>query len=676
MTNTPRHQRSSRLPKFLFGTPYYPEHWTPEDRFNDPELMAAAGVNVVRMAEFAWDLMEPRRGAFDFSLFDETITRLGARGIDTILCTPTATPPRWLTAENEEWMRVAADGRRMAHGSRQHCCTNHKGFRAESERITRAMAEHFAENPHVIGWQTDNEFHCHFSECYCAACLAGFRVWLQKKYGDIATLNRAWGTAFWALTYDDFEQIVLPYHDRPTYTNPSQNLDYLRFLSDGVCEFQRGQVQVLRATQPRWWITHNGAFDHIDFWRFGEDLDFMAIDIYPAFEPDHVNKYTQGAITAEKARSATGTFIVPEQQGGAGGQRSYFHPSVVPGQMRLWAYQAIAHGADGMMHFRWRTCRFGAEFNWYGILDHDNIPRRRYREFAQEGAELQRIGGKILGAPVLVHAAILCEQDQDEAHVTMHHGFGGPAIQRRLAYRALTASHFPVGFVNAADSFDGLKWILIPSFPLMDADLAARLRAFVENGGVLIATARTATRNRDNHMISQTPPGLLSDLFGMTVEEFGKLGIPALKLDAIPAGEVFEILQPRGAEVLARWNAANAAPHAAPGEPAITLNRVGKGAAIYVGTHLTEENTPALIEFFTRYGDLTSLAQANEQVEITCRHATDRRLHFVLNHGTVPAPVTGLPAGIELLTQTPCDGNLTLPPYGVAIVESFLPTLR
>jgi len=674
-THIPRHQRISRLPKFLFGAPYYPEHWDEETRKDDPERMAAAGVNVVRMAEFAWDLMEPRRGEFDFALFDETIARLGSRGIDTILCTPTATPPAWLTAGHQDWMRVHADDRRMAHGSRQHCCTTNPEFRAESERITDAMARHFAGNPHVIGWQTDNELFCHIAECHCAACTAGFRNWLKDKYQTVGELNRAWGTQFWAQTYDNFEQIGIPYEERPTYPNPGQHLDYMRYMSVALCEFQRGQVKILRAAQPRWWITHNGLFSYVDYWEFAKDLDFLGVDVYPAFSVTEPRKYPSASLSNETARAASGTYIVPEQQGGSGGQRPYLLETPRPGQMRLWAYQSIAHGADGILHFRWRTCRYGAEICWYGILEHDNVPRRRYAEFSQEGAELQRIGGKILGTALQAQAAVLVSCEQDDAHATMPFGLPSPGWQRHFAYTEMLARHWPAGLVDASDSFDGLQWLLIPSFVLMDEGLAAKLRKFVEEGGTLVATARTATRDKNNQVIAQTPPGLLAGLLGVTVEEFGKLDKPLLTIErpggeAIPVGAVYEILRPRGAETLAGWSAAaDGCPHAASGEPAVTLNRVGKGMAIYVGTYISEENAHALFDLLPGHDGVTPLAKADSLVEVTCRHAEDHKLYFVLNHGTGEATVRELPAGIDLISGSACSGSVTLPPFGVAIVE-------
>ena len=327
MSATPRHQRPTNLKKFLFGCPYYPEHWTAADRELDPQRMVAAGVNVVRMGEFAWDYMEPTPGKFRYDLFDETIERLGKVGIDTIFCTPTAAPPRWMTAGHPEYLRFDEQGRQMQHGSRQHCCTTNDAFRAESRRITAELARHFSGNTHVVGWQTDNEFHCHFSVCYCPECVKGFQDYCRKKYGTIDALNAAWGTAFWALTYNDFDQIQLPYPSgRPCFPCPSQELDHYRFISEGVCEFQRQQVAELRKVRGDWFVMHNGMMAHIDYWKFTEDLDFLGFDIYPGFVfrvPADAADISSGL---DRARSVSGGFIIPEQQSGPGGQRPYTLP--------------------------------------------------------------------------------------------------------------------------------------------------------------------------------------------------------------------------------------------------------------------------------------------------------------------------------------------------------------
>ena len=671
----PRHQRPTKLNRFLFGCPYYPEHWTEADRRDDPERMAAAGVNVVRMGEFAWDRMEPRRGQFDFSLFDEMIARLGERGIDTILCTPTATPPRWLTVGHPEWMRVDESGRRMDHGTRQHCCTTNEGFRAESRRIVAAMADHFRGNPRIIGWQTDNELDCHFSECFCHACQEGFRNWLRAKYQTIDALNAAWGNAFWALTYDDFDQIPLPYpNSRPAYPNPTHELDYCRFLSDSVIAFQRQQVEILRTARPDWFITHNGLFRHIDYWRFTEDLDFLGVDIYPGFSGDTPADAVWAALGNQRCRAVSGGYIIPEQQAGAGGQKPYIHLTPQPGRMRLWAWQSIAHGADGVLHFRWRTCRFGAEEYWCGVLDHDNVPRRRYEEFAREGRELAALGPRILHTTLDVQAGVLVENDQDEAASALHLGLPRHGDQAACAFGELWRRHLPCGLIHTADCLAGLRLAVLPSMPMMDEGLAGRLAAFVEAGGVLLATARSAIKDRHNRVIPVTPPGLLAELFGSTVEEFGRLNEGALKLRAegrpIPCGKGYEILSLHGAEQAGAWlGFDDGAPCAAAGRPAVSIRRLGRGAAIYVGTFLSADNVRAIMDLALSLATIRPLAQAADFVEVTRRKAPGRALTFVLNHYPKSQISRGLPEGQYLLGGPAAGGELELPAWDVAIIE-------
>ncbi len=673
----PRHRRTTDRTSFWFGAPYYPEHWSPADREHDAERMAAAGVNVVRMAEFAWDRIEPAREQLDFSLFDETIARLGEKGISTILCTPTATPPRWLTAEHPDWMRVDENGRRMHHGSRQHVCTTNQAFRAESRRITAAMAAHYADNPHVVAWQTDNELNCHFQRCFCSTCHQAFQRWLQDKYTTLDDLNAAWGAGFWAQTYHSFGCVPLPAGgDRPAVPNPSAELDVLRFVSDMVVEFHRQQVAELRKANADWEIFHNGLFRHLDYWRLTEDLDFLAVDVYPCFGGEKPEDAVWAAMINENCRQYTGSYIVPEQQSGPGGHKGGIQHSPQPGQMRLWAWQSIAHGADGMLHFRWRTCRFGAEMYWNGILDHDNVPRRRYEEFARIGTELRRVGPKLTATRLDVTAAVLTEHDGSEAHATLPLGLPSPWDQGRRAYEQLWQRHLPCGLIEARDGLDGLELIVWPSLPLLGPEQAARLEAFVAGGGVLLVTARSATRDRNNHVIAQTPPGLLAGLCGVVVEEFGRIEPGRAQLTCrssrLDAGAGYEILRPTDAEVLGTWqDRQDGAPFAASGAPAVTVRRVGQGAAIYVGTFLSESNAAALVGLANSYAGIAPLAQADACVEITRRVADDgRRLVFCLNHTPGRQPVWDLPPGTDLLGQTPCRGSLELAPYGVAVIEA------
>jgi beta-galactosidase len=677
-SNLPRHQRPSRFDQFLFGACYYPEHWDRSWIEADAALMEKAHVNVVRMAEFAWTLMEPARDAFDFSLFKDAVHCLEAKGIQTILCTPTATPPRWLTKTHPEWMRVDDKGVPFAHGTRQHCCTNNPGFRAESRRITRAMAEAFKEEASVIGWQTDNEFYCHVDECYCESCQVAFREWLTQRYdSDIGMLNHAWGTLFWSQQYDDFDEVEIPKKWRqPAPCNPSALLDYRRFLSDSITAFQSEQVAILREVNPNWWITHNGLFDNIDYYKFSEDLDFLSVDVYPAFWGTKPQDFIGASNLNERCRQASGSYIVPEQCGGPGGQLDFLQPTPEKGRMRLWAYQSIAHGADGMLHFRWRTCRYGAEIHWHGILDHDNVPRRRFEEFAQEGRELQAIGSRILGTTKRVDVGISYGYEQDHANAVLPFGRPRPSDQRELILGELMRRKIAVGFVNEADSYAGLSVLIVPNAIIVDEVTAQKIEDFVAEGGVLLVTATSGQRDVNNHAIEATPPGLLSKVLGVTVEEFSKTEHRAVRLcgeslDLVT--DYYEILNCAQATPLARWCfTENVEVEAAEGEVGLSCNTFGQGKAFYLGTYLNEANAPALLDLICKTAGVEPLASADTNVCVIERRASDRRLTFVLNNYPTTKTVQGLANGVELLTDVDCAGELTVGPFGVAIVETSL----
>lgn len=672
------HRRPTNLKKFYYGVCYYPEHWTAEEREADPERMAKAGMNVVRMAEFAWDRMEPREGAYDFSFFDEQIQRLAAQGISTILCTPTAAPPRWLTKRFPQTLRVNHGGQAMQHGSRQQCCHSSDTFRAYSRRITAAMAEHFKDNPHVVGWQTDNEFLCHFSQCYCPSCEEAFPDYLRWRYGnDIGRLNADWGTAFWAQTYDDFSDIPLPHETMPAYENPSHRLAYKLYLADAVARFQHEQVELLRAANPGWLVTHNGVFGNMDGrGDYVRDLDFIGYDTYPFFCYDHAHRPASHAAGLDRMRGFSGNFIVPEHQSGPGGQRPYFHDTPEPGEMRRLTYASIARGADSLLYFRWRTCRFGAEEYWCGILDHDNITRRRYEEAAQTGFELKRIGAELLGTSVRTEVALAgCDLAVDEAHQSYTLGLPDHNNITWELHGALYAQGYATGFVHPSDDLSGLKLYVIPHWAYFDEAWVANLEKFVQGGGVLVFGARTATRDTRNQVVAQTIPGCLRGLCGVTVEECGHLNRPeereyrlALEGGAdVLAKDWYELVQPlEGTEVVASWTTRHVT-----GGAAITRRKHGKGQVWYVGTYLTDGVKELLLPRLCVEAGLGAVHPCWQPgLEIVLRENKQKELWFLLNQSGVPMRVENPPQGEELITQQQTGAVLELAAHEVAVVRS------
>jgi beta-galactosidase len=660
---------AERYNTFLFGVAYYPEHWPESYWERDAKLMQEAGVNAVRMGEFAWYLMEPREGVFDFSLFDRAIAVLARHGIKTILGTPTAAPPKWVTGKYPETLAVYPDGQPADDQTRRHYCYNSPIYRRLSKRIVEEMAEHFRDNPNVIGWQTDNEFNCHLSECYSESCRNGFREWLRAKYGDLNALNERWGAAFWSQWYTHWGQVDLPF-PAPAYHNPALMLDYKRFISDSVISYQGDQVEIIRKARPNDFITHNGYFKNIDYYRFSRELDLFAFDNYPCFNDDP--QYPVGA-RLTMSRGFRGRFFIMEQQTGPGGQ-TYLLRSPRPGEMSLWAFQSIAHGADGVLHFRWRTARKGAEEYWSGVLEHDNVPRTRYQEFKQEGAQIQRLGRQLLGSHIVSDIAVLKDFDDewvfDYQYLTKEVNVS--AAYEHL-FQAASEAKYNIDFIGQHADFHRYKVIFGPHLILMDPELAQKIRAFVEGGGTFILSAHSAVKNRDNAMTDQVQPILIRDLFGIDVTGFQCYQPPSRKKNAIRFAdgatmpvEVFaDELKPSRAAVLASWDR-----DYLKGRPAVTENRVGKGRAVYYGSFFNLEAARELIRRYAGEAGLKPLMTGvPARVEVTRRTRGADNYYFVLNHQDDTVAIKPGAGYFDVLENAPAPAAMTLAPFQYKVLK-------
>ncbi|HWU65333.1 MAG TPA: beta-galactosidase [Ensifer sp.] len=698
--------RPLNLDDFLMGVPHYPEHVDRSYWDRDAERMAAAGFNVVRMAEFAWHIMEPHEDQFDFSLFDEAIEGLAKHGIKTIMCTPTATPPRWLTDKYPEVLRVDAHGRRASHGSRQHCDTTSPVLRTHSQRITRAMAEHYRDNQNVIGWQTDNELNTTTSESYSPSTLIEFQKFCRAKYQTIEALNFAWGGDFWATAYQTFDQVVLPLPSNPSFCGPGHIQDYHRFLAFATARFQHDQVEILRSTNPDWFIFHNlGNLADIDFrGEFGQDLDFIGFDIYP-FLYDEMRRNgghtIAQALHLDQCRSYAGNFIVPEQASGLGSQPGFSSSVPEPGEMRRMAMTSVSRGADGLMFFRWRPAHFGAEIYWNGVIDHDNVPRRRYEEAKQFASDIARIKDKLLGTTVRMDVAIAgADFDNQEAYKTYAIGLPSPMQDAAHLHRACYESGIACGFIHPEDDLSRVKALYVPHWVMWKEEWSAAVEKFVADGGTLIVSAMTGTRDENNHIIRTQAPGTaLSKLTGVRVYEFGPLAAPGadglfagfreggigsyqpsprpaassasriytytIGNRQFEAGHLYEKLEIE-ADVQAVGTWSN---RFLEGTPMLTRRKHGKGQVYYLGTYLTAPLADAMRDLLAADGVATPLVEdLPVGVEVSLREADDRKLLFVLNT-THEEKSVRLPKGTDLLMDLAVEGDTRLPPYGVLVVS-------
>lgn len=655
---------------FRVGADYYPEHW-PEERWEtDARLMRAAGFNVVRLAEFAWATMEPSEGHYEFAWLDRAIATLGRHGIDVVLGTPTASTPPWVHCKYPETVSSTREGRKTPYGMRQSACLTSGTFNRLSERITRAMAEHYAANRHVIGWQTDNEFAAPL--CHCEGCARAFRDWLRAKYGTLEAVNRAWGTHFWNHIYRDWSEI--PVATRPDCDNPSLFLDWRRFASDAAVRFQNGQVRILRACCPRHFVTHNlmGLATGVNYFELAKDLDFVSWDNYPIRGAPNLPAANDAALAADLMRGVRRrNFWIMETAAGPLGW-GVMQRNLRPGELRKIALHQVAHGADGIVWFRWRSCTAGREQYWHGLLGHDGKAGRRYREAAATAADCHRLWPALAGTAVRARVAMIYDYDSLWAFEAQ------PAYEANKRYAdALARYHVPlrklgvdVDLIGVHDDFDAYRLIVAPHLYVLPGDVARRLEAFVRRGGVLVTDVRTGVKDETGLIPMETPPGALRAVLGIEIPEYESvvpdyplLGTGVLE-GTFTATGFADWIVPKEAAVLARHGSWHSRKFAA-----ATVNAFGKGAAYHVGAIAREEAFYLrLLREVCRRARVAMGIEPPDGVEAAVREGAGRRLLFLVNHTEEAKTVTVPPGAVRLLGKGR-GTEVELAPYGVEVLR-------
>jgi len=655
------------------GVDYYPEQWDPGLWEEDIQLMKVTGVRIARVAEFAWSRLEPSSGIYQFDWLDRVLNLFHKYGISVVIGTPTNTPPRWLTDLRPDILPVFADGRIYHPGVRGHRCFNSESMQVYGSRIVEKMAEHFGKHPAVIGWQIDNEFG--MLDCHCPRCNAAFREWVKRKYGSVAAVNRAWGTVVWSGEYSDWCQIGTPIGGSP-HQNPSYLLDYARFQWDAVASFQGNQIKIIRKHCPHHFVTHNfhSYPQRLDLHRVGKDLDFAAFDYYPNTSPDKqsTGPYS-GALSLDVTRGIKRrNFWIMEQLSGPPGCWFPMWRSPYPGFIRAYAWQAIARGADAVVHFRWRSAVAGAEQFWHGLIDHSNVPGRKFDEFASLCAEVNMLSKKIKGTVLKHEAAILMSAEQLEALRIQPQAEGLDYYENIKDYhRALTKLGIGCDVIEWSEPLDGYKLVVAPSLYLLDAETACRLERFASEGGVLVLTSRTGVKDMNNQCVMSPLPGLLSSCSGVTVTEYDPIGHDMHELVdgngvTFKGSQWCDILAPMDAEVLLRYAGDFYA-----GQPAVTVNRFGQGEVYYLGTHPEEAWLKRLFGDIAARRDIPAFPELPDGVQVTIRTAADRAVLFVLNLSREVRRVT-LPTDYYSLLDAEFRGKpIELGPYGVDILEKI-----
>jgi beta-galactosidase len=663
------------------GVSYYPDQW-PRSRWRpDAALMADAGLSLVRIGEFAWAMLEPEPGRFEFDWLDDAIEILAEAGLDVVLGTPTAAPPVWLSDRHPEIHAVLANGRTAPFGHRRHYCPNQPAFHDATERIVAALAERYGRDTRIVAWQIDNELG---GRCFCERCREAFQDWLRDRYGSLDNLNESWGTAFWSQIYSSWRQIPLPEGAPvppegflPYAPNPGLALDYRRFAAESFVRYQGLQIRILRERcAPEQRITHNVmSLDNreIDHRALAEELDFVSWSNYPLL----AGSWWRSGMSADAMRmlKENGRVWVLEQQVGPLGWELLRTPR--RGQLRLLTYQAMAHGAEAIVYFRWRTARYGTEQHWHGLLDHDGRTGRRFREVQKLAGELERLRGPLAGGRPAADAALLYDADSRFALQIQPTNLAlGYEETERRHYEALRRLGLGIDVVSPGADLSSYPLVVAPNLYVIDPALAHALADYVEQGGWLVLAPRCGFKDRCNAVPDRPLPAWLDELAGLTVIDYASVSesetahVAGTDFTGEFAGW-YEELELKDAEALAGYTDGEFA-----GTPAVAEHRVGRGLVTYVAGAAGEPTLRALYRELCPRRALT-VAELPDGVEIVRIEGTPNGpLLFLLNHAAEERTVEMDGEWLDLIAETSGSGEVPLPAHGVALISTAVVARR
>ncbi len=671
--------------RIVMGTCYYPEHWDRGLWREDLRRMKEAGIEVIRIAEFAWNKTEIREGVFDFGFFDGFLDLCEEEDMKVIFCTPTATPPAWMSEKYPEILNADRDGVLYRHGMRRHYNYNSPVYRGFSRRITEKLAQHYAARSCIIGWQLDNELNCETEWFYSESDTAAFREFLRNKYGSADALNEAWGTVFWNQTYLDFSEIHVPrktIHDAP---NPHLMLDYMRFISESARSFAKEQADILRRyLKPGDFITTNGIFANLDYKALTEEsLDFLCYDSYPDFaytmdsdqsDPDSLLD-RQWSRNLTEVRASSPAFGIMEQQSGGNGWTTRMEaPTPRPGQLRLWTMQSVAHGADFVSYFRWRTATMGTEIYWHGILDYSGRENRRIREVrgvAQDFAKLSPVAGALYKAD----AAVLKDYDNvfDASMDVFHKRVETQSAQ--ALFCAAQKTHTPLDYLylDHARLSDLLRYkvLFYPHAVILTPSRTELLKAYVQAGGILVFACRTGYKDLTGKCVTEKLPGLAAALSGTDVTEYSFIGPDAdpvfVNWDGtrFPAAVFADLLSPLPN---GRMEGTYEGEYFS-GEGALVSSETGSGKVYYYGSAFSEQAARVFLEKLGAADPLRDTLTLPQEVELAVREKDGKRYAFLLNYAKHEAELVFRRPCRDLLSGELLSGKTVLPAFGVFVAE-------
>jgi beta-galactosidase len=673
-------------PQIEYGADYYAEDWPPERIETDAKLMQRAKFRTVRLIDSNWERLEPVEGQYNFEWLDHVLEILNRYGIRAILGTSSYVPPAWLVQKHPEFYLVNEGGVRRRWGGMGFMCLNNPLYLQYVSKLVTALAIHYGHHRGIIGWQIDNELGYWGGECYDEDyCVPKFRQYLKTKFGTLEELNRRLLTVSYGHAYSSWDQIELRTNVAHDAHQSPLLLESQRFFSADVTEFVALQAALLRKYTAGQFITHNGPARSENRFDLAKPLDFLCDDSYP-----HVGEYNTPAFGTDLMRGFNRgkSFLILELRSGTFGAYTLGDATPPPGLVRLWAWQTLAHGADGLLFFRWRMSNGGSEQYWQGLLNYDGSPGRSFLEVLRMGEELERVGAEF------VHA----ETPASVAQILSHDSFWALQIgddkfpyfdQLKIFSSSFRRWGLNVNVIEPSADLGEYKVVTAPSLHVVSPEIVEDLERFVNGGGVLILTARSGFKTEDN-LATEVPPGLLERMTKVRVTDFTLIdetaGQPLSNFSSEPGayrpspdnqiksvspdwqGEYkvkgwADVLELNGAQPLFCYQKDYYA-----GRPAVTLAEYGKGKVIYVGAILEQNFYVELARRACQWAKMKVGPEIPEGMDFAMREKNQRAFRFLMNFGDSSKTVDLPGEHRDLLSGKSFKDQVTIPRLDLCVL--------
>lgn len=634
------------LDHITMGVCYHPQYWDKVLWKEDLERMKAYGIEVIRIAEYAWCVFESTEGVFTYDFFDEFMDLTVKEGMKVVFCIPSAMPPAWMSRKYPEILKVDMDEDPATHGVKRHCNLNSDKYRYFVSRITGQLVSHYAKYDNIIMWQLENGSDCAWEGKYVESDHKAFRKYLQKRYKNIDAYNKEILAVF--SPYKDWEEVDLCGDILFTgCENPHLALLKKRFISDSVISFFKLQADVIRKYSNAF-ITTNDVCECVDHHRLvNEVLDFISFDSYP-------NSYRNQSAVLNRENGLKD------------------RNDLKPGQMRLWTFQSIAHGADYVGLFCFRTATFGNKMYQQGILDHCNRPNRKTRELQQINQDIKKIQS-LCGTEYVAEVAIIRDYGNIwDALIDKRHDLVDK-ISQNSWFSALQKKHIPFDYIDLKDDTKArdlfrYKLLIYPHPSILNERRADILERYIKHGGTVIFGGRTGYKKENGSCYMMPVPCYATKLVGANVEEYGFLNSddedPVIHMGTmtVSAPCFADVLQITDGKEIGVFGTNYYA-----GKSAVSMKQTGKGKAYYFGAAFAEDTAEYFLELekIVPPMELGSVLELPESVELAIRG----EYVILLNYSPEPVSFKCRTAFKDLISGKKFQRSISMEGYGVVVLE-------